>query len=102
MKYNPKVVLAFLSECRVPLPILEWRFDPVRAWRFDFAWPDSKLALEVQGGLFVRGAHVRGAALVREHNKRNAAAMQGWRILYVEPKDLCTMDTVNMIRECLK
>ena len=67
----------FATVCRaagVPAPQAEFRFAPPRRWRFDFAWPLHALALEVQGGLFVRGRHSRGAALLKEHEKLNAAA----------------------------
>lgn len=30
--------------------VREHRFHPTRRWRFDFAWPDEKVALEVEGG----------------------------------------------------
>ena len=28
----------------------EYRFHPTRKWRFDYAWPENKIALEVEGG----------------------------------------------------
>lgn len=105
MKYNPKIVLAYFAECGLPRPLLELKFHPERKWRFDFAFmvpnQNHQVALEVQGGIFLNGGHNRGAALRKEHEKRNAAAQLGWRILYVEPKDLCTAETVEMIRRCL-
>jgi hypothetical protein len=61
-----------------------------------------KVALEVQGGLFLpKGAHINGAAIKKDHEKRNAAAILGWRILYVTPDELCTTSTANMICEAL-
>ena len=107
MKYNPKVVIAYLKECGIPEPMMEFRFHPNRKWRFDFAWATNEahkeggVALEVQGGLFVQGRHTRGAALVKEHEKLNEAAALGWRVTYVQPKDLCTHNTVNLIKRCL-
>lgn len=29
----------------------EYRFAPKRLWRFDFAWPELALALEIEGGV---------------------------------------------------
>lgn len=60
-----------------------------------------KLALEVQGGIFIQGRHNRGAALLKEWEKLNAAAILGWRILFCQPQDLCMKDTVEMIRKAL-
>lgn len=34
----------------LPAPVTEHRFHPVRRWRFDFAWPDEHLALEIAVG----------------------------------------------------
>lgn len=113
MKYNPKVVVAFFKSEGLPGPVLEYKFHPERKWRFDFAWNEFKrdphsgdtewkrVALEVQGGIWIHGGHNRGAGLQKEHEKRNEAAALGWRILYVEPKDLCTVETANLIKRCL-
>lgn len=100
MKYNPAIVLSYFDMMDVPTPELEFRFHPERKWRFDFAWPDKKLALEVDGGIWIRGGHNRGAQIKKDWEKRNAAAKDGWRILYVEPKDLCVSETAELIREC--
>jgi len=37
----------------------------------------------------------------KDWEKRNTAASLGWRILYVEPRDLCTVATADLIKECL-
>ena len=82
MKYDQKIVTAFLAEHGIEAPVYELRFHPVRRWRFDLAWPDQKVALEVQGGIFVRGRHSRGDALLKEWEKLNTASGMGWRMLY--------------------
>lgn len=86
----------FNLQCRaagIDLPSAEFRFaEPEREWRFDLAWPARRLAMEIQGALFARipGRHARGAALRLEHEKLNAAAAIGWRVLFVMPEDLDT------------
>ena len=52
-----------------------------RNWRFDFAWPDRKIAVECEGGTWARGRHVRGAGFWRDCEKYNAAALLGWCVL---------------------
>ncbi len=99
--YNPVVVTSFFREHGVPEPKYEFVFASPRRWRLDLAWPDSKLGIEVQGGIWVGGAHNRGAALVKEHDKRNFLAELGWRVLYVQPRDLCLKDTADLIKRCL-
>lgn len=89
------------SLMHLPVPVAEHRFSPPRRWRFDWAWPDQKVALEVQGGLFVQGRHARGAALLKEHEKLNEAAAQGWRVLYVVPGQLDSTATLDCLRRTL-
>lgn len=57
-------------------------------WRFDLAWPEYWLAVEVQGGLFSKGAHVQGMHLRREYEKTNEAAIRGWVVLHVLPEQI--------------
>jgi hypothetical protein len=96
-----KTERAFFSEVGVPCPVFEYRFHSKRKWRFDMAWPDQKVALEVQGGIFSQGRHTRGAALLKEWEKLNTAATLGWRILYCQPNDLLKRDTATMIFSAL-
>lgn len=64
-----------------PLPgvemVREHRFHPVRLWRFDFAWPKAKLALELEG----MGRHQRYVGFREDAEKYNVALLAGWRIL---------------------
>ena len=66
---------------RQPTPIREHRFAPPRRWRFDFAWPDWRVAVELEGGAWARGRHTRGAGYVADCEKYNAATLAGWRVL---------------------
>lgn len=99
--YNPVVVLAFLKEHGIPAPEFEFRFDPARRWRSDLSWQMHKVCLECQGGIFSGGAHVRGAAMLREFIKLNRLAVMGWRVLYCTPQTLCTKEMADTIREAL-
>jgi hypothetical protein len=40
-------------------PIREHRFAPPRRWRFDLAGPSLRFALEIEGGVWTGGGHVR-------------------------------------------
>ncbi len=62
-----------------PEPEREYRFCE-RRWRFDFAWPDAKVAVECEGGVWSRGRHVRGAGFEADCAKYNRAAADGWRV----------------------
>src|SRR5262245_20400337 len=84
------------SQLAIPC-VRELQFSPPRKWRFDYAWPEQKVALEVQGGIWTRGRHVRGAALLREYDKLNAAAIAGWRVLFTTPERLMTDGILQMM-----
>jgi len=70
-----------LRLARLPEPEREWRFHPVRRWRFDFSWPDVKLAVEVEGGVWSLGRHLRGGGFTEDCVKYNEAALLGWTVL---------------------
>lgn len=57
----------------------EHRFHPSRRWRFDFAWPDARVAVEIDGGQWARGGGRHNRDSDRE--KLNEAAALGWRVL---------------------
>lgn len=59
----------------------EYRFAPPRRWRFDFAWPEHKLAIEVDGGTWSGGRHVRGSGVEKDSEKYSTAAVLGWRVI---------------------
>lgn len=66
--------------------VREHRFHPERRWRFDFAWPDLKVALEIEGGTFMRkGGHTTGVGYYGDAQKYNEAALLGWLVLRVTP-----------------
>lgn len=75
------LLAAQMMTAGLPLPIREARFHHVRQWRFDFAWPARRLAVEVEGGEWVRGRHQRPKGFAKDTEKYNAAVALGWRVL---------------------
>ena len=59
----------------------EYRFNPLRRWRFDFAIPMHAIAIEVEGGVWTQGRHTRGSGYIKDCEKYNSAVMLGWRVL---------------------
>lgn len=53
----------------------------MKDWRFDLAYPDRMLAIEVEGGTWVGGRHVRGEGYREDCIKYNQAELLGWRLL---------------------
>lgn len=66
-----------------PTPEREYTFaaELGRKWRFDFAWPDRKLAVEVEGATYAGGRHTRGSGYAKDTEKYNTASLMGWRVL---------------------
>lgn len=58
----------------------EFRFHPTRRWRFDFAHELSRVAIELNGGVWSHGRHTRGKGYLADREKINAATALGWRV----------------------
>lgn len=76
-----KILLAEIKQERLPAPDLEVRFHPIRKWRFDAAWMDKKIALELHGAVYVHGHHTRGKGFEDDREKMNEAQLMGWKVL---------------------
>ena len=72
----------------LPDPATELLFHPKRKWRFDYAWEEQKLALEIHGGIHSGGRHTRGRGFVEDRAKMNEAALLGWTVLEVTPEHI--------------
>jgi len=70
----------------LPKPVAEYRFHPRRRWRFDYAWPEYKVAVEIDGGQWKPGGGRHNTDADRE--KLNTAAAMGWRVLRFSHKVL--------------
>lgn len=111
----------------VPLFVREFEFRTGRDSKFDFAWPAFKIALEVEGAIFIGGAHNRPNRFAADLEKYNAAASAAWLVfrcaagykdivrhrksaktglptptpIYAVPA-LCTFTTLKMIRDAIE
>jgi hypothetical protein len=67
---------------------IEYRFNEKRRWRFDASVPVYKIAFEIEGGLYVTGAHVRGQHYESDMEKYNTATVMGWKVFRFTPKQV--------------
>src|SRR6185437_9180411 len=82
-KFDPKQILDdFIANLGVPFE-RELRFYETRNWRFDYAFPDKKVAVEYEGGVWTGGRHFRGAGAIEDMAKYNEAAIAGWKVIRV-------------------
>jgi very-short-patch-repair endonuclease len=65
---------------KIPPPIQEYRFHAVRRWRFDFVWPERKLAVEIEGGTWTGGRHTTGKGFEEDSLKYDEAMRAGWNV----------------------
>jgi hypothetical protein len=84
----------------IHVPVTEYRFDDLRRWRFDMAWPYVRVAVEIQGGVFNGGKHGRGEGIVKDHEKLNHAQLAGWIVLQVRPKTLASV-VVELVEKAI-
>lgn len=74
--------LLFWKSLGGPELVQEHKFHPTRKWRFDFALVDLRLAIEIDGGAFLKfgGRHGRGMGMVKDCEKYRAAADLRWTV----------------------
>lgn len=58
----------------------EHRFHKERRWRFDYAIPAAKIAIELEGGIHKRKGHAGPKGYISDCRKYNAAVADGWEL----------------------
>ena len=102
---QPQIRDVFTIICRTDLKVecvKEYMFHPTRKWRFDFAIPQYKIAIEIDGGVWTYGRHNRSAGYIADMEKFNAAASLGWVVLKFTPDEQYTKKTFDLIRQTIK
>lgn len=90
----------------------EYRFAPPRRWRADFAlWQfwrtpnfkdvEADILIEIDGGGYVAGRHSRGAGIEKDAEKQSAAAILGYRVIRVTPRQVEDGRALSWIRQAL-
>lgn len=73
----------------------------LKDWRFDLAYPEQRVAVEVDGGAFVQGRHARGAGMREDCAKISTAAALGWRVLRVLPEQVSKGEALGWLEAAL-
>lgn len=82
--------------------VKEFQFHPTRRWRFDYAIPAKKVAVEVDGGVWTGGRHINPAGYINDMEKLNTAASMGWLVLRITTDDRFAMKTFELIKNTLE
>lgn len=118
-----------MDAAQLPQYETEWRFDPDRRWRFDYAWPFFRIALEVEGGAHGRliviergherrggrsipikagtrvrvgGRHQSGPGMEADIEKYNRAAVLGWMVLRCTTRQIRDGLALAMVRDAFR
>lgn len=87
-------------------PGLRLRFavTNLKDWRFDFAWPAQMLAVEIEGGIWLRskGRHTGGVGFTEDCTKYNEAMLMGWRVLRVVGEWVRSGEALALIERALR
>jgi len=97
-------LLAFqIKAAELPEPQREYRFYPERRFRADFAWPEVKLLVEIEGGIYkARSGHRTSSGVLRDMEKGNLAALGGWVYLRFSAKQVQDGSALNVIEQAIE
>lgn len=89
----------------LPLPVLQyhWAKSEGRMFRSDGAYPEHKVLLEVQGGIWAEdpGRHNRGSGYERDCSRDNLAALLGWKLLRFTERMIKSSEATRTIARAL-
>jgi len=101
-KYNDPFIQFIKQELGIALwP--EFYFCTDRQFRIDYAIPEFKIAIEQEGGIFMKGnsGHSSGTGIARDMEKNNLLVSKGWRLIRRQPNEMLTVETLCTIKSLL-
>ena len=81
--------------------VKELAFHGSRKWRFDYAIPEYKVAIEIDGAVWTMGRHNRPEGYINDMEKLNTAASMGWLVLRFTTDDRLKDSTLTLIKETI-
>lgn len=96
---------AFALHCRIESlePVREYVFLQDRKFRFDFAFPEKKIGIEIEGATqYGKSRHSRGDGFESDCEKYNLAAAAGWRVFRFTTKMVMSLEAMNFVLQALK
>lgn len=71
-----------------PAPLRQQQIIEGRRYKADFYWPQHKMVLEVEGGIWTGGRHVRPQGFLGDMEKYNLYAYHGYVLYRCAPQHL--------------
>lgn len=81
--------------------VKELQFHPDRKWRFDYAFPSRKVAIEIDGAIWTLGRHNRPRGYLNDMEKLNTAASMGWLVLRFSTDERFCLSTRRLVEVTL-
>lgn len=98
---NEETLYLQIKLANLPLPTREFKFHFARKWRLDFAWIEHLLAVEVEGGIYRKGRHVRPRGFTNDCEKYNEVALNKYCLLRVTPHHIKNGKALQWIERAL-
>lgn len=102
LKYNDPFIQFVNQELGIELwP--EFYFCTERQFRIDYAIPQYKIAIEQEGGIYMKGnsGHSSGTGIARDMEKNNLLVSKGWKLLRRQPNEMLTVETISLISKLI-
>jgi very-short-patch-repair endonuclease len=107
---NGEELFAFQMKALGLEPVREYRFHPVRKFRFDFAFPAQGMgdfsfggiAVEIEGGIWKQGTrHTSPRGYLSDMENYNLANSMGWMVLRFSTADVKSGRAANEVERLL-
>lgn len=85
---NERLLYEILNESYPGQWVSEHMGIPDRKYRFDCADPSHKIAIEIEGGIWLGKGHTGGLHYTQDMEKYNLATIEGWKLLRYSPAQL--------------
>lgn len=88
----------YWKACGGPELEAEHKFCTDRKWRFDFAHPVTRVAIECEGGVFSGGRHTRPLGFIADCEKYNEAAHLGWLVFRLTSGQINMLEVTRIVQ----
>jgi hypothetical protein len=103
---------AFMIQClglKMPPMLAQWRFTNSKhpnaashKWRCDFVFLEYFVMVEIDGGIWIKGAHGHPTDIIRNMRKQNDAMLLGYTVLRFTPAEVKSGHAVTFTQQVLK